>query len=83
MTNAAHACCFFDEKTVVFVWLCHGIGIDLVNDFADARPDRKIRKDLHHAALVGKGRLLEHGQVFHQTVMDDVQIGRASCRERV
>ena len=64
---------FFDEKTVVFVWLCHGVGVDLLNGFTDTHPEGQIGEDLHYAALVRKRRLLQHRKVFHQTVVDDIE----------
>lgn len=63
---------FFDEKTVVFVWLCHSVGVDLLNGFTDTHPEGQIGEDLHYAALVRKRRLLQHRKVFHQTVVDDI-----------
>ena len=49
---------------------CNSVGIDLLNDPADAHPDGEIGEDLHDAALVCERRLLKHRQIFHHAVVD-------------
>ena len=54
---------------------CYGgrcVVIDLLDDLADAGPKRQIGEYLYDTAVIGEGRLLEHGQVFHHAVVDDV-----------
>ena len=48
------------------------VGVDLLDDLANAHPDREISKDFHNAALVGERRLLQDRQILHHAVMDDV-----------
>ena len=48
------------------------VGIDPVNDILDPRPQRQVGEDLDDTSLIGKGRLLEHRQIFHHSVVDDV-----------
>lgn len=52
--------------------LCRRVGIDPVNDTLAPRPQGQVREDLHNAPLISKGRLLEHGQIFHHSVVNDV-----------
>ena len=48
------------------------IGVDPVDHALNPGPQRQIGEDLHDTPLVGEGRLLEHRQVFHHAVVDDV-----------
>ena len=50
----------------------HSVGVDPVNNPLDPQPNRQVCENLHDAALVGEGRLLEDGHVLEHTVLDDV-----------
>ena len=50
----------------------HGVGVEPVDGLFDPRPEGQIREDLHDAATVGEGRLLQDAQILHQPVVDDV-----------
>ena len=51
---------------------CRRVGVDLLDDLADAHPDGEIGKNLHDAALICKRRLLQDRQILHHAVVDDV-----------
>ena len=62
-----------------FLWALHFlsasrccVGVDLFNRPAYAEPDGQVGEDLHDAALIGEGRLLQDGQILHHAVMHDV-----------
>lgn len=48
------------------------IGIDLIDDPLDTRPQRKIGKHLHNTALIGKYSLLQDRQVLHHSIVHDI-----------
>ena len=54
-------------------FLCYRcIRVHPFNRFADSGPYGKIRKDFHDAALIGKWRILQHGQILHHPVVNDI-----------
>ena len=63
-----------DSETFLFLQrnLCRSIGVDPVNHTLDSCPKGQICENLHDAAPIREGRLLEHRQILHHAVVDDV-----------
>ena len=53
--------------------LCRkGIGVDVIDNLFDSKPQSEICEHFHDTAVIRKGCILENGQIFHEAIVDDV-----------
>ena len=51
---------------------CNCVGVNLVNDTLNTKPHGQVGKDFHNATVVCKRCALQHRQVLHKTVMNNI-----------